>query len=50
MRIREKLEQQLKIALSVQDAEKQEGFKERFYAKFDESVRLLSVPQPNTLR
>ena len=32
----------LKIALSVQEAEKQERFNEGFYTKFDESVRLLS--------
>jgi len=41
------LEQALKIALSVQEAEKQERFNESFYTKFDESVRLSSrSPSP----
>jgi tRNA A37 N6-isopentenylltransferase MiaA len=34
------LDQVLKIALSVQEAEQQERFNESFYTKFDESVRL----------
>ena len=36
------LNEALRIALRVQDAEKQERFNETFYTKFDESVRLLS--------
>jgi hypothetical protein len=36
------LNEALSIALSVQEAEKQERFNETFYTKFDESVRLLS--------
>jgi Tfp pilus assembly ATPase PilU len=36
------LEQALQIALSVQEAEQQEKFSERFYANFDRSVRLTS--------
>jgi hypothetical protein len=36
------LEQALQIALSVQEAERQERFSESFYAKFDRSVRLTS--------
>jgi hypothetical protein len=36
------LEQALQIALSVQEAERQEKFSESFYANFDRSVRLTS--------
>jgi len=36
------LNEALRIALRVQEAEKQERFNETFYTKFDESVRLLS--------
>jgi len=36
------LSEALRIAISVQDAEKQERFNERFYTKVDKSVRLLS--------
>jgi hypothetical protein len=38
------LEQALQIALSVQEAERQEKFSDSFYAKFDRSVRLTSTP------
>jgi hypothetical protein len=36
------LNEALRIGLSVQEADKQERFKETFYTKIDESVRLLS--------
>jgi hypothetical protein len=36
------MEQALKIALSVQEAEKQEKFNESFYTRFDNSVRIQS--------
>jgi tRNA A37 N6-isopentenylltransferase MiaA len=36
------LEQALKIALTVQEAEKQETFSERFYATFNDSLKLHS--------
>ena len=36
------VEESLKIALSVQEAEKQEWFSESFYTQFDKSVRLSS--------
>jgi hypothetical protein len=36
------IEEALSIALSVQEAEKEEKFNETFYARFDDSVRLLS--------
>ena len=39
------LDQALKIALSVQEAEKQEKFSESFYTSFDDSLRLRS-PSP----
>ena len=38
------MEHALKIALSVQEAEKQEEFNESFYTSFDNSVRLQSHP------
>jgi len=40
------MDQALKIALSVQEAESQEKISESFYAKFDRSVRLMST-SPN---
>jgi hypothetical protein len=41
------LSEALRIALSVQEAEKQERFNESFYSRFDESVRLLwRSPEP----
>jgi len=36
------LSEALRIAISVQEAEKQERFNESFYTKADKSVRLLS--------
>ena len=36
------MDQALRIALSVQEAERQEKFSESFYANFDRSVRLMS--------
>jgi hypothetical protein len=36
------IEDALRVALSVQEAEKQERFNESFYTKFENSVRLLS--------
>ena len=36
------MNQALKIALSVQEVERQEKISESFYAKFDRSVRLMS--------
>jgi hypothetical protein len=36
------VDQALKIAITVQEAEKQERFNESFYTQFDKSVRLCS--------
>ena len=36
------IRQAISLALSVQEAEKQEKFNETFYTRFDNSVRLLS--------
>jgi hypothetical protein len=44
------IEQALSIALAVQEAEKQERFNERFYTRFDNSVRLLSRSPSRTCR
>ena len=42
------MEQALKTALLVQEAEKQEQFNESFYARFDNSVRMLSHSSSRT--
>ena len=42
------MEQALKIALSVQEAEKQEKFNESFYASFDNSARMRSHSSSQT--
>ena len=44
------MEQALSIALSAQEAEKQETFNERFHTKFENSVRLLSRSLERTYR
>jgi len=44
------MDQALKIALSVQEAERQERFSESFYTQFDKSVRLTSEPANRTQR
>ena len=44
------LGQALPIALAVQEAEKQEQFNESFYARFDNSVRMLSRSPSRTCR
>jgi hypothetical protein len=38
------MEQALKIALSAQEAKKQEKCNERFYTRFDNSIHLQSLP------
>jgi hypothetical protein len=42
--------QGLKIALSLQEAERQESFSESFYTQFDKLVRLTSQPTSRTQR
>jgi len=44
------IEQALTTALSVQEAEKQDKFNESFYARFENSVRLVARPQTRTSR
>ena len=44
------MDQALKIALSVQEAERQEKISESFYANFDRSVRLMSKSPNRTYR
>jgi hypothetical protein len=44
------MDQALKIALCVQEAERQERFSESFYIQFDKSVRLTSQPTSRTQR
>jgi len=44
------LEQALQITLAVQEAEKQETFKESFYTRFENSVRLVSRSHGQTYR
>ena len=42
------MDQALRIALSVQEAERQEKISESFYANFDRSVRLMSKSPSRT--
>ena len=44
------IEQALRTALRVQEAEKQDKFNESFYARFENSVRLVARPQTRASR